>query len=235
MKWYERYPAIVDRERSRIRQAFPDLFLDTTTGGEAIVTGVITVASDLGYTTHLVVPHDYPRREPSLKCNPKEIPWKADRHVNSNGTACLCVASEYRIHWPRGSDLADFLSNLVEPYFLSQLYYDAHGRWPPTGQRSHGREGILEAYREFLEPIGPVREQVLYDTMKLMARVSDPKRHEPCPCGSGRKLRKCHWDIFSKLRRQIDRRHARDDFEFVQSYDQLAERREIVADAIHIQ
>ena len=128
MKWYERYPAMVDRERARIRQSFSNLALDTATDGEAIVSGVIEVVPDAGFSTHLIVPNSYPNRVPSLKCNPKEIPWNVDRHVDRDGVACLCVASEYRTHWPPGSDITDFLSSLVVPYFVAQLYYDAHGQ-----------------------------------------------------------------------------------------------------------
>ena len=217
MKWYERYPAMVARERARIRQMFPNLALDTATGGEAIVTGVIEVIPDGGFSTYLIVPDNYPNGVPSLKCNPKEIPWEVDRHVYRDGMACLCVASEYRTHWPRGSDITDFLSTLVLPYFVAQAFYDAHGHWPATGQRSHGREGIFESYREYLQPLGSVSERAVQDTMKLMARVSAPKGHDPCPCGSGKKLRKCHRELFSKLRRKIDRRHAASDYALVYS------------------
>ena len=217
MKWYERYPAMVDREKARIRRKFSNLALDTATGGEAIITGMIEVIPDVGFSTHLIIPNNYPNRVPSLKCNPTEIPWEADRHVYTNGMACLCVASEYRTHWPKGSDLTDFLSKLVVPYFVAQLYFEAHGQWPPTGQRSHGRKGIVESYREYLAPLGSVSERTVHDTMKLMARISPPKGHVPCPCGSGRKLRKCHRELFTELRRKIDRRHAASDYAIVYS------------------
>lgn len=213
MKWYLRDPAMAERERHRIMQAFPELSLETDNARSAVVTGVLRIVGDLGYSTYLIVPNDYPKGVPVLWCDPKEIPWNVDRHVYADtGRACLCVTSESRVHWPPGSDLTDFLSRLVVPYLLGQLYYDVHGHWPPTGQRSHGREGILEAYREFLEPLGSVSENVIHDTMRLMARITDPKGHDICPCGSGRKLRKCHRLLFSQLRRSIDRQHAQIDY-----------------------
>ena len=215
--WYERYPVMAGREQARIKDAFSGLALDTATGGDAIVTGVTEVIPDVGFSTHLIVPANYPNGVPVLRCDPKEIPWIVDRHVYGNGVACLCVASEYRTHWPRGSDIADFLSKLVVPYFVAQLYFEAHGHWPATGQRSHGREGVIEAYRDFLAPLGSVSERSIHDTMKLMARVSPPKGHHPCPCGSGRKLRKCHRELFWKLRSRIDCRHAASDYALVYS------------------
>ena len=136
MKWHERYPVMVEHETARIRENFPRLTLDTATGSNAFVTGVIEVISDVGFSIDLTVPNNYPNGVPVLKCNPKEIPWKVDRHVYRNGVACLCVASETRIHWPRGSDITDFLNNLVVPYFVAQLYFETHGHWPATGHRS---------------------------------------------------------------------------------------------------
>ena len=217
MRWYERYPLTVEREQIRIKQAFPTLALDTATGSEAMVTGVLEVIPDVGFSTTLAIPHNYPNGVPILKCNQKEIPWDADRHVYPNGMACLCVASEYRTHWPKGSDITDFLSKLVVPYFVAQSYFDTHGHWPATGQRSHGRAGIIESYRELLSPLGSVTERTVHDTMKLMARVSPPKGHDSCPCGSERKLRKCHRELFWKLRNKIDRRHAASDYAMVYS------------------
>ena len=217
MRWYERYPMTVEREQTRIKQTFPTLTLDTATGGEAMVTGVLEVIPEVGFSTLLVIPHNYPSGVPILRCNQKEIPWNADRHVYPNGVACLCVASEYRTHWPKGSDITDFLSKLVVPYFVAQSYFDAHEHWPATGQRSHGRAGIIESYRELLSSLGSVNERTVHDTIKLMARVSPPKGHDPCPCGSGRKLRKCHRELFWKLHNQIDWRHAASDYAMVYS------------------
>lgn len=43
MRWYERYPMTVEREQTRIKQTFPTLTLDTATGSEAMVAGVLEV------------------------------------------------------------------------------------------------------------------------------------------------------------------------------------------------
>ena len=216
MRWYQKYPSMVVRERERLREAFPELSLITSNGEYAVVSGVISVIEDLGYHVDLAVPDDYPKGVPELRCHPGEIPWILDRHVlPKTGMACLCVASEYRIHWPRGSDLTDFLQSLVVPYLVAQLYYDAHGRWPENGERSHGREGILEAYRDLLAPMGIVSEQTIRNVMRVLAGRQHPKRHDRCPCGSGKKLRKCHRPIVWELRRKVERRHAASDYELV--------------------
>lgn len=197
-------------ERVRLSEAFPSLTLDTS-NSPARVTGTMWLEPELGFSIDLEVPDNYPRGVPKLWCNPAEIPWEVDRHVYADGLACLCVSSEFRKHWPRGSDLTDFLLTLVRPYLIGQAYYQVHDRWPPGNERSHGAEGILEAYRELLAPVGAVTRPVIEDFVRLLARKTDPKGHEPCPCRSGKRLRHCHREFLMKLRTTIARQHARED------------------------
>ena len=197
-------------ERERLADAFPSLTLDTSQT-PARVTGTMWLDSERGFSIDLEVPGNYPRGIPKLWCNQTEISWKVDRHVYSNGLACLCVASEYRKHWPPGSDLTDFLKMLVRPYLIGQAYYQDHGQWPPGRERSHGAEGIIESYRDRLTPLEAVTPSVVEDFIRLLARRADPKGHEFCPCGSGKKLRNCHRALLMSLRQDIDSTHAKED------------------------
>ena len=201
-------------ERTRLAGAFPSLTLDASQV-PAKVTGTMWPYPELGFSIDLEVPDNYPRGIPKLWCNPLEIPWEIDRHVYGNGLACLCVSSEYRKHWPPGSDLTDFLSTLVRPYLVGQAYYQNHGHWPPGHERSHGAEGIIEAYEDLLAPLGAVTEPMIENFAHLLARRSHPQGHEPCPCGSGKKLRICHQTLVMTLRQTIDPEHAEADCEIL--------------------
>ncbi|WP_420635832.1 SEC-C metal-binding domain-containing protein [Candidatus Palauibacter sp.] len=201
-------PEVATAERARLSEAFPTLELDTS-GVPSVVTGTLRLDSGIGFSIHLEIPGNYPRGIPKLRLDPKEIPWEIDRHVYpESGIACLCVSSEYRKHWPPGSDLTDFLVVLVQPFLVGQAYYQAHGHWPPGLGRSHGVEGIIEAYRELLTPLGSMEPPVITNFMRLLARPSDPGGHETCPCGSGRRLRECHRSLITDLRRVVDPEHA---------------------------
>lgn len=176
------------------------------------------VHADLGFSIDLEVPRNYPQGVPKLWCSPQEIPWIADRHVFEDGLACLCVSSEYRTHWPPGSDLTDFLGTLVRPYLVGQAYYQVHGRWPDGHERSHGPKGIVEAYQDLLAPLGPVTQPVAANFARLLARPKQPTAHEPCPCGSGQRLLNCHQSLLMSLRRKIDPEHAKADLEFLECW-----------------
>lgn len=211
MTWHRRNPALLAMERQCLAEAYPNLLLDNSEE-QAVVRGVMTVVGEAGYSVDLLVPEGYPQDIPVQRCDPKEIPWDIDRHVYPGGEACLCVPSEYRWHWPHESNLTDFLESLVRPFFVGQIYYQAHGCWPLGGARSHGREGVIEAYRDILNSFEPVTLATIRRAMALLVRKNDPKGHETCPCGSGKKLRHCHREPLAKLRRQIDPRHAMWDY-----------------------
>lgn len=116
MTWYLRNPDLLATEQRCLAESYPSLLLDTS-GEQAVVKGVMRVAGEVGYTVDLLVPGRYPREIPVQRCDRKEIPWELDRHVYPrSGIACLCVPSEYRWHWPCGSNLTDFLEDLVRPF-----------------------------------------------------------------------------------------------------------------------
>jgi len=200
----------LEREAHQARESFPGLELQSHRDG-GLVVGCLEIAQGVAYTAKLSIPSKYPKHEPILHCDPKEIPWELDRHVYQNGTACLCTRSETRLHWPRGSDLASFITNLVRPFFVGQFYYDAHGEWPPTGQRSHGKLGIIESFDELLTEIDDPDADQIEAVLLLLMKKNDPKGHTICPCGSGRRLRNCHSNMISRLRASVDPRHASQD------------------------
>jgi hypothetical protein len=206
-----------ERELEELAERFPSLrFCPPVGEAPAFVTGTFFVSAEVGYTTELELPAGYPSEVPILHCNRDEIPWELDRHVvTQNGHACLCARSEYRLHWPEGSSLSDFIERLVRPYFLGQFYHETHGCWPPTGARSHGLQGIIEAYAELSAPLGDTSRATMIRLMGLLSRKNDPKGHEICPCGSARPLRHCHRAEVTKLRRSVRPEDAATDLEHV--------------------
>jgi hypothetical protein len=200
----------LELEGARLSVTYPSLTLAVGAEGAGLVSGHLNVTDEVSYTVTLYIPAEYPKREPVLFCDPGEIPWKLDRHVyeNSKGVACLCGRCETRVLWPWGSDLTDFVSKLVYPYFVGQFYYETHGTWPATGERSHGKPGIMETFYDLLTEIEEPSDAQIVAFLRLLARKNSPKGHESCPCGSGRRLRSCHRGLIERLRSIVDPRHA---------------------------
>ena len=201
---------VANRERERLTEAFSALTLDTSVA-TATVTGTLWLHAGFGFSVDLRIPDNYPEGIPRLYCRREEIPWEVDRHVVSGGMACLCVSTEYRRHWPRGSDLTDFLECFVVPYFVRQAYYQSHGHWPAGQERSHGAAGIVESFGETLTELGSPSVATIEQFLIVLAPPGHPNGCDPCPCGSGKKIRKCHRRLVWAFRNRIDPALARND------------------------
>lgn len=137
-----------------------------------------------------------------LHCNPKD------------GTACLCVKQEEKMRFPPGSNLVDFIRELVIPYLYGLSYFDKHKKWP-WGEYSHGGLGLLEFYAEDPTPLTKEDiEQVAEvfradDNWKEYSRqLRKPSAERHCICRSGKSIRKCHpraWQGVQRLHANLTR------------------------------
>ena len=93
------------------------------------------------------------------------IPRIAKQHVSpEDGSCCLGLFS------PNTKEtLSEFVINKVYPFFVWQAYYEKFGKIPPCGEYSHGKQGVDEFQRHFL----------------------NTGRNDRCPCASGKKAKNC--------------------------------------------
>jgi len=140
--------------------------------------------------------------------NDRKLPRNIDRHILSDGQACLGINAQIRRIWDSSRGIVAFLEQFVAPFFAWQAYYDAFQKPPPWGERQHGKAGILEFYAEVLGiPAGPS----IIGFVDLLARKNGPEGHELCPCGEGKRLRDCHRHAVSGARERVLWEDARRD------------------------
>lgn len=225
-KWYESNKKLFAEERDSLAGKYPFLKMEVLPSETrinkvcslrteaAIVSGIhrLSILESqryLDYRIAIVLPDNYPKIVPTMFCNDKKLPiGNIDRHIMSDGSACLGVIAEISQKWCSNPRIVPFLDEIVSPFLVWQAYYDAHEQPPPWGQRSHYGEGILEFYSEILEL---PNEPNIVEFMKLLARKNNPKGHEECPCGSGKKLRDCHHKNVSKAHESIAWHDAKTD------------------------
>lgn len=229
-QWYESNHRLFREERKALVSACPLLRLTIVGPGfklnstyglvleSAVVHGTYSLhvpdtSRHIEYGIVLVLPGDYPQRPPVMYCNDPKLPIdNIDRHIMSDGRACLAVHVEIGTRWPPGSRIVEFLDNLVAPFLAWQAYYDVHHKPPPWGDRSHYAQGILEFYAELLGR--PVDSSVV-GFMRFLARKNRPKGHEPCPCNSGKRLRNCHKNLIYDARQSVAWKDAAHDLAFL--------------------
>lgn len=144
---------------------------------------------------------NYPKHTPEVREINGRIPRVLDRHViPKTGELCLFLPEERWKAWRRDEGFAAFLTKPVNLYLLGQLYFEQHGRFP-FGERGHGLIGVFEYYAEELET-NDIR--VLFRCLDYLSK-KEIKGHWECYCGSGKRMRDCHWETILALRQNIPR------------------------------
>jgi hypothetical protein len=151
------------------------------------------------YLVKIFIPPHYPKSVPTVWEIGGRIPRDVDWHVNNYGALCLFMPAERWKYWPKGSTFLDFLKKPVNDFFLSTTYRFQTGEYP-FGERPHGRDGVIQY---FVEELGTEDEEIILTCLEYLSR-KEPKGHWPCYCGSGKKMRECHFDEITKLHDRID-------------------------------
>ena len=150
------------------------------------------------FQIEISVPPDFPDSTPVLREIGGRIPWHSDRHVNRDtGEACPIVPEEW-LMWPERESMLAFLEGPVRNFFLGQVLVEAGCPWP-FGERTHGVPGLFEAYGEI---VGASDRETILRYLDCLTKEY-MKGHWDCPCGSGKRLRNCHWDDLKTLHEKI--------------------------------
>lgn len=157
------------------------------------------------FSIKVIVPSRYPREFPKLFETGNKFEHIADRHINDDGSCCVCSLQEENLVSQRGITIKSFFLKYVLPYLANQIYFDSQGKWA-NGDFDHGVLGIFQYYSELLK-LENITEVIEFLSVFNVTKIY---RNDDCFCGSGKKLKRCHegtYNIFkelSKKRREVD-------------------------------
>jgi hypothetical protein len=127
-------------------------------------------------------------------------------HRLEGGALCLGSPTRQLLILKEDPRLHSFIKRCVIPYLYAFVLHERNEPLP-FGELSHGRRGILE---DFVEIYGVTTEDVAKELLRLNGRPRRNANHQRCPCGSGKRLGKCHNQIVNKLRGSLGRMWFRD-------------------------
>lgn len=187
MSWHDDNPLRWQREQQTAATMLDDFEAGVDQEGRASFRGCLELCSEHGHVyesvrLRFVYPPTFPARNqpPSVYLESHRDQWKkgGDSHIESDWKLCLFVPGESGIDFTEHDSLKKLLG-VVHTFLLKERIYqrryamaELRGgvvQWPGP-DRSHGLQGIREAIRD-MGGIG---------------------RNDPCPCGSGKKFKKCH-------------------------------------------
>lgn len=206
MTWQRSDPALYEKEKAEVEAQFPDLhfvvendFVYVRGGFPVMFEGKVLDR----YSVELQLAQNHPAGLPVVRETGGRIPRDIDRHILSNGTACVLIPDERWRLWPEGTALLKYLTCPLHSFFLAQTMVEEGQDWP-FGQWAHGAKGIFQFYRELLKT-SDLRVMTTYLDYLAAKKV---KGHWLCPCGTGKKLRDCHFGQVKDLREKISRKDA---------------------------
>lgn len=163
------------------------------------------------YQLDISIARGFPDTLPLVRETGGRIP--ADFHKLEGGHLCLGSPTAVRHRLTETPTLPTLLRALVIPYLYGHSFYLKHQRMP-YGELPHGNEGIREHLREWFGTRGGVRPEEFLRLASIRRRVANKA---PCPCGSGRRLGRCHNRTVNRLRAQLGRLWFRSEFKRVTS------------------
>lgn len=203
--WYKRDGgARLAQDRALISERYPGLvFHIDDQAGRVYLDGELTLLAECGVPTRIRVrvdfPANYPSQEPRAYDVANRFPHVPDRHFCPDGQCCLWLPPESRWNPSDPEGLCRFLEE-VAIFFDRQLVYDVEGKssWP-GGERGHGAAG----YVEFVEELLNGDRGLLGALAPTFANISRIGRNSSCPCGSGRKYKRCHLGLVEEISHRV--------------------------------
>ena len=179
-----------------LKSQYNQLDLERDKNGEYSVKGVLAFSARYAdvkiedqFEICIYIPKRYPSVPPSVRETGGRIP--SEFHVNFGiNTLCLGASLEVKRKFFKNKTLIGFIELLLIPFLYSYSYYEKKNRMT-FGELPHGTRGILDYYKELFQTNN---SQVVLNLLKLLISNSY-RRNSPCPCRSGKPLKKCHADI----------------------------------------
>ena len=133
------------------------------------------------YQIEIIVTKEFPCELPIVKEVGGDIP--KGFHKNTDEILCLGVETEIRIFLKNNPNLLEFIKSFVIPYFYSFKIWQRTGL-VPFGERTHGSEGIVEFYKEYLFLKDT---KTVLNVLKYTYEERKINKYHNCPCRKWKK------------------------------------------------
>lgn len=189
----------------------PGLSRRPSRSGELVVAGTLDYRTEhpsLGaiedaFTIELRIPAVFPRVVPRVRELDGRVP--ADFHRVLNGDLCLGSPLRLQLILSKNPTLVGFVGKCVVPYLVGFNVFERTGEMP-FGELAHGNRGLFDEYKQIF---GVRADSACVQFLHLLSLRKRVANKRPCPCGSGRRLGKCHNRQANSLRKVASRFHYR--------------------------
>ncbi len=199
-------------------QAYKGLELHPISDGLVQIDGTLSFSADANgleriddsYEIRLSVPITFPHQIPSVKELAGRIP--KDFHTMTDGSLCLGSPTRQMLALKMEPTLPGFIKLCVIPYLYGFSFREKHGILP-FGDLGHGAQGLRH---DFAEIFGIKDENAAMQLVRLAGMKKRIANKQPCPCGSGCRLGRCHNLGVNGVRSQLGRTWCRSQYQRIE-------------------
>lgn len=206
--WFVRGPGKLEEIRDYLRTEHPNLHAFAASSAVEI-RGTFPIRGPDGelideYQVSIELKADYPETLPVVFELAGRIPRTQDRHMFSDGSACVVHPDDRWRCFPEEAPFCQYVEGPLYNFFLSQTVFEETGEWP-FGDWGHGDSGTKEYYFELLG-IEDLQVVSLFLRELSLAKL---RAYRPCPCRSGRPIGACCLAKLEALHGKLPRSQAR--------------------------
>jgi len=195
-------------------QQHPDLRLRPSNEDVVVLAGTVAFSAqkpgferiDDAFEVEIKVPNQFPQEFPHVWETGNRIP--ATYHKLQNGSLCLGSPARIRLAIKQSPTLVAFVQFCVIPYLYGFAFQERF-QTLPFGELSHGMAGLREDYAELF---GVKGEKLAVEMVRLASLNKRDANRRPCPCGSGKRVGKCHNRRVNEMRELLGRKWLADEF-----------------------
>lgn len=155
------------------------------------------------FSIGIEVAFDFPKTIPKAFETENRIPQ--DYHHFTDGSLCLGSPLRQRLLLAKKPTLPGFAELLLIPYLFNRSCFESR-KVLPIGELDHGAPGLVADYEQIFRTKGATSCIEMLNLLGLHKRTANKF---PCPCGSGRRLGKCHNTVLTPLRKMAFRSEFR--------------------------
>jgi hypothetical protein len=152
------------------------------------------------YAVIISVGPGFPEILPRVKETGGRIP--PDFHKLEGGALCVAAPTEIRLRLRKSPTLLTFVEGFVIPYLYGYSHREKYGTLP-FGELAHGSDGLRQHLAAMFGARTANRPE---DFLRVAGMKKRAANKQLCPCGSGRRLGKCHNRTVNRQRRAYGRR-----------------------------
>jgi hypothetical protein len=190
-----------------VLQKYTNLRLQPAAGDETVLAGSFEFSAQARgqapisdcYEISIAIASNYPRTVPLVRETANRIP--RNFHKLDSGHLCLGSPTRLRLILAETPSLLSFAERCLAPYLYGYSIVESGGQLP-FGELSHGAPGLRQ---DLASMLSVEDDQVLIGFVRLLTLKKRTANKLPCPCGSGKRLGRCHNRIINPVRTKLGR------------------------------